>query len=80
MTEEMLNRIDELTKEVDRIANDTSFNEEIYPLKGKGLSAADLDGKIGLSFANLKSNNENLDEIHKKIVKNPLNTRDRKGF
>lgn len=27
--------IDELTKEVDRIANDTSFNEEIYPLLGK---------------------------------------------
>lgn len=26
--------IDELTKEVDRIANDTSFNEDIYPLKG----------------------------------------------
>ena len=28
--------IDQLTKEVDRIANDTSFNEDIYPLKGSG--------------------------------------------
>ena len=28
--------IDQLTKEVDRIANDTSFNSEIYPLKGSG--------------------------------------------
>lgn len=26
--------IEQLTKEVDRIANDTSFNEDIYPLKG----------------------------------------------
>ena len=28
--------IDQLTKEVDRIANDTSFNDDIYPLNGSG--------------------------------------------
>lgn len=52
--------IDQLTKEVDRIANDTSFNEEIYPLKGTGLSGNDLSGKIGLSLANLSLRVNNL--------------------
>ena len=49
-----------MTKEVDRIANDTSFNEEIYPLKGTGLSGNDLSGKIGLSLTNLSLRVNNL--------------------
>ena len=54
--------IDQLTKEVDRIANDTSFNEDIYPLKGMGTSGTDLSGKIGLSYANLTLRVNNLDQ------------------
>lgn len=38
--------IDELTKEVDRIANDTSFNEEIYPLLGKKQTGSTAGGVI----------------------------------
>ncbi len=40
--------IDQLVSEVDRIANDTSFNEDIYPLLGKG--DVNSTGGIGVSY------------------------------
>lgn len=42
--------IEQLTKEVDRIANDTSFNEDIYPLLGSGISNGNL-GANGIPIA-----------------------------
>lgn len=45
--------LEQLTEEVDRIADSTSYNSEIYPLKE--LSLENLNGKIGLSFANLQT-------------------------
>lgn len=40
--------IDQLTKEVDRIANDTSFNEDIYPLNQKSNVTDGLTGTSNL--------------------------------
>ena len=40
------NEIDALLDEIDRIANTTTFNEEIYPLHGEGVKSVTLSGAL----------------------------------
>lgn len=44
--EAIQNEIDALFKEIDRIANTTTFNEKIYPLRGKGVRSITLSSPL----------------------------------
>lgn len=64
--------IDQLTKEVDRIANTTSFNQDIYPLKGNIIQKTNIVTEIHDSEFELPSNF--YEKPHEIRVVNDLNT------